>query len=119
MNDLQMTSDGDLHISNNDILVTDSIEQGIYIKLRWWFKEWKFGPTFGVKYFENVLVKNPNRTIIISEITKQILSVDGVKSVDNIVVSIDYKTRKANIKYSVLTENQDRFQREVSIWNMV
>ena len=37
MNDLQMTREGDLYV-NNDIAVTDSIEQGIYIRLRWFFK---------------------------------------------------------------------------------
>lgn len=36
MNDLQMTREGDLYV-NNDIAVTDSIEQGIYIRLRWFF----------------------------------------------------------------------------------
>ena len=55
MNDLQMTREGDLYV-NNDIAVTDSIEQGIYIRLRWFFKEWKFGPDYGVKYFENIFV---------------------------------------------------------------
>lgn len=118
MNDLQMTREGDLRIANNDILATDSIEQGIYIRLRWWFNEWKFGPGYGVKYFENVFVKNPNRQIIISEITNQILSVDGVKSVDDVVIEIDSAERTAVIKYKVTTESQERFEKEVSIWSM-
>ena len=70
MNDLQMTREGDLYV-NNDIAVTDSIEQGIYIRLRWFFKEWKFGPDYGVKYFENIFVKNPNKQLIINDISKQ------------------------------------------------
>ena len=49
MNDLQMTRDGDLAILNHDIIATDSIEQGIYIRLRWWYGEWKFGPDYGMK----------------------------------------------------------------------
>lgn len=119
MNDLQMTRDGDLCILNNDIMATDSIEQGIYIRLRWFFKEWKFGPNYGVRYFEDVFVKNPNRQIIISEISKEILSVNGVKSVDSVTVTINSAERTAVIKYKVTTESQERFEREVSIWNMV
>lgn len=117
MNDLQMTREGDLYV-NNDIAVTDSIEQGIYIRLRWFFKEWKFGPDYGVKYFENISVKNPNKQLIINDISKQILSVDGVKSVDNVTVSINSATREAVIKYTVTTESKERFEREVNIWNM-
>ena len=119
MNDLQMTKDGALCMYNNDILTTDSIEQGIYIRLRWWFGEWKFGPDYGVKYFENVFVKNPNKLLIINDISNQILSVEGVKSVDNLAVAIDYKTRKATIQYTVTTVSQERLKREVDIWNMV
>ena len=70
-----------------------------------------------MKYFENVFVKNPNRTLIMSDVSAQIMSVDGVKSVDQISVDIDYKTRKAIVKYLVTTENKERFEREVSIWN--
>ena len=117
MNDLQMTREGDLYV-NNDIAVTDSIEQGIYIRLRWFFNEWKFGPDYGVKYFENIFVKNPNKQLIINDISKQILSVDGVKSVDNVTVSINSTTREAVIKYTVTTESKERFEREVNIWNM-
>ena len=57
MNDLLMTMDGDLRITDHDISATDSIVQAIMIRLRWWFGEWKFGPGYGVKYFEHVLVK--------------------------------------------------------------
>lgn len=118
-NDIQMTREGDISLINNDILATDSVEQGIYIRLRWFFNEWKFWPEYGVKYFENVFVKNPNKTLITSDISQQILSVDGVKSVDNLEVSIDSKTRAATIKYTVTTESQERFEKEVKIWSMV
>lgn len=43
---------------------------------------------------------------------------DGVKSVDNVTVSINSATREAVIKYTVTTESKERFEREVNIWNM-
>lgn len=116
MNDLQMTQDGDLAILNHDIATTDSIEQSIYIRLRWWYKEWKFGPDYGMKYFENVFVKNPNKTLIMSDVSAQIAGVEGVKSVDKLSVDIDYRTRRAVISYAVTTD-KEKFEREVSIWS--
>lgn len=118
-NDIQMTRDGDISFINNDILATDSIEQGIYIRLRWFFKEWKFWPEYGVKYFENIFVKNPNKTLITSDISQQILSVEGVKSVDDLSVTIDYKNRAATITYKVTTESKEILEKEVNLWNMV
>ena len=117
MNDLQMTRDGDLRITDNDIAVTDSIEQGILIRLRWWFGEWRFGPDYGVKYFERVFVKNPNKTLIASDLQKQIMDVDGVLRVENIDIDMDYKTRSALIRYTVVTESLERYMREVRIWS--
>lgn len=117
MNDLQMTRDSDLCITGHDILPTDSIEQGICIRLRWWFNEWKFGPEHGVKYFEDFFVKNPNKQLIISDIRKQIMDVDGVREVNNIKVAIDHTKRSAVIKYTVTAENRERFEREVKIWS--
>ena len=116
MNDLLMTMDGDLRITDHDISATDSIVQAVMIRLRWWFGEWKFGPGYGVKYFEHVLVKNPNRTIIIREITRQILGVSGVSSVDDLKVEIDHKKREAVIKYAVTASSRERFNGEVDIW---
>lgn len=118
MNDLQMTRDSDLCILDHDILATDSIEQGIYIRLRWFFGEWKFGTGYGVKYFETFFVKNPNKMLIISAVREQIMDVEGVSEVNNLNVTIDYEKRSAVIKYSVTTENKESFEREVSIWSM-
>lgn len=117
-NDLQMTRDGDLCIAGNDILTTDSIEQGIFIRLRWWWNEWKFGPRFGVKYFEHVLVKNPDKLLMISDIREQLLNVEGVKAVEHIDVGVSHKDRTALIRYTVTTESLERLEREVAIWNM-
>ena len=69
-----------------------------------------------MKYYEHVLVKNPNKTVIMSEITKQITQVDGVQRVENLEVLIDPKNRKAVIRYTVVLENSEKYEGEVSIW---
>ncbi len=116
-NDLRMTKDGDLAIISHDIATTDSIEQGIYIRLRWWYGEWKFGPDYGMKYFEDILVKNPDRGLVARDVEEQIMNVDGVVKIDNLSVNIDYKMRRATIRYVVTTESKERLKKEVVIWN--
>ena len=51
-----------------------------------------------------------------SEITKQITQVDGVQRVENLEVLIDPKNRKAVIRYTVVLENSEKYEGEVSIW---
>lgn len=103
MNDLQMTRRGDLLITGYDIMVTDSVEQAILIKLRWFFGEWIYNTELGVQWFEKVLVKNPNKLLIRRMIEDAVLSVDGVKSVSNVTLSLNNATRKATIGFSVVT----------------
>lgn len=119
MNDLLMTKDGDLAVRDNDIQTTDSIIQAINIRLKWFFSEWRYGPDYGVKYFENIFVKNPKKQVIISEISNQILDVDGVASVDSVTLEINNSTRTALIKYTITTESMERYEKEVDVWNTV
>lgn len=103
MNDLQMTKNGDLLINGYDILATDSVEQAILIKLRWFFGEWIYNTELGIEWFEKVLVKNPNKLLIRRMIEDAVLSVDGVKSVSNVTLSLNNTTRKATIGFRVVT----------------
>lgn len=102
-NDIQMTRSGDIALSKFDILATDSIEQAILIKLRWFFGEWVYQTEFGVDWFGKVLVKNPNSLLIRRLIEDTILSVDGVTSVEDLTLTVNKKTRNGNISFIVHT----------------
>lgn len=104
MNDIQMTKNGDLAIMHSDIGTTDSIEQAIMIRLRWILGEYLYGPDFGIDYFGEVLVKNPNKLLITGIINEQILSVDGVSGVSNLKLVLDRKTRVGTISFRVETK---------------
>ena len=104
MNDLQMTRNGDLAISKFDILTTDSIEQAILIRLRWFFGEWIYNESIGIEWFEKVLVKNPNSLLIRRMLEDAILSVDGVLKVSDMKLTMNRKTRIARISFRVLTD---------------
>lgn len=118
-NDIQMTEKSDISLMGRDISTTNSIKQAILIRLRWFFAEWQYGPQYGVRYFEDVFIKNPNRTLVLSMISEIVRSVEGVKSVTDLTMQINNRTREANIRFTVTTTDKERFVQEVNIWRFV
>jgi hypothetical protein len=89
MKDLRLTRDGDLFVGPyTGLEITDSVAQAITVRLRWFFQEWRFAPEFGVPYFEEILVKNPNKLRITQIIREEVLSVEEVEEVKDISVEI-------------------------------
>ena len=117
--DIQMNDESDIFFYEKDIRTTNSIEQAIIIRLRWFFNEWQYGPQYGVDYYDKVFIKNPNRTIILAMIGSVIRGVDGVFSVENLRMDINAKTREARIYFTVITTSKERFDQEVDIWTFV
>ncbi len=103
MNDLAMTKRGDLALKNYDVLTTDSIEQAILIRLRWFFSEWIYDTSLGIEWFEKVLVKSPNRLLVRRMIEDAVLSVDGVTEVSDTKLTIFNSTRKAQVSFRYKT----------------
>lgn len=114
MFDLKITSAGDLHIDDvGDVEMTDSIRQAVLIRLRWFADEWRLGQGLGFPYFEEVLVKNPNIVKIKYLIRDEVMSVDGVTSVESVDIDVDSKTRCAKI-YVAFTAGEDSYKEEVT-----
>lgn len=103
MNDLAMTKRGDLALKDYDILTTDSIEQAILIRLRWFFSEWIYDTSLGIEWFEKVLIKKPNRLLVRRMIEDAVLSVDGVTEVSDTKLTIFNSTRKAQVSFRYKT----------------
>ena len=102
MKDILLTANGDLAVGKTgDIFITDSVRQAIRVRLRWFFQEWRLGPAFGIPYYEEILVKNPNDLRIKQIIRDEILTVEEVDDVRNIVLSVNTKTRAAVISFTV------------------
>ena len=75
MKDLLLTSEGDLAVVPKSFVnLTDSVAQAITVRLRWFFNEWRFAPQYGVPYFEEILIKNPN-DLRITQIIREDISV--------------------------------------------
>jgi len=92
----------DLVIQNGDILLIDNAErvgQQIKIKLRSFLGEWFLDTTYGVPYWEDILIKNPSLDHIRNILRQQILSVTDVKSVTSLTLSLDKKTRSLTVSF--------------------
>ena len=113
--DILLTPDGDLNITENgDIQLTESVRQAVRIRLLWFFREWRFAPTFGVPYFEDVLIKNPNITRIRAHVRREVLSVREVTDIRNLQVDMNEHRRMARISFIVVT-SEETYMEEVEI----
>ena len=115
MNDLRLTQDGDLYFSENgDVEFTQSVIQAIAIRLRWFLGEWRINTNYGIPYYDEILIKNPSMALLDDRIRTEILSVDGVESIENLDISIDKKTRKCSISFTVIV-NEESLEGEVNV----
>lgn len=113
--DILLTPDGDLYVNETgDIELTTSIRQAVIIRLKWFFEEWRFAPEFGVPYFEEIFVKNPNDMRIRQIIREECMTVDGVSDVRNIKLTVNPVTREATISLKIVTLEQS-YMEEVKI----
>ena len=114
MKDLLLNKYGDLVVNpTTGITITDSVAQAIAIRLKWFFNEWRFAPQYGIPYFEEILVKNPNNLRVRQLIRDEIMSVDEVEQVTKLNITMN-PDRKAHISFSVIAAGKQS-EMEVSI----
>ncbi len=115
MVDILLTRDGDIALTENgDISLTDSIRQAVSVRLKWIFKEWRLGPQYGLPWFEEIFVKNPNIPKIKSLIRSEIVQTEGVTNAVVDSVKYDPKTRSAHFVYTVYI-GEDKYMEEVEL----
>ena len=92
---------GDLAVSGGALVfATDAqaVVQAVRSRLLTFRGEWYLDLGYGVPYFEDVLVKNPNLPAIAATLRAQILSVPGVLEI--VSFSFDYLgTRELRVNY--------------------
>lgn len=97
----------DIILDNSDCLMIDNAErvaQQILITLRFWYGEWFLNVNDGVPYLEYILIKQPNMAHIRQILTEQIQSVEGVKSVTDMMLEFDQRARTLLVEYSATTD---------------
>ncbi|MCK4521363.1 MAG: hypothetical protein KAU20_02230 [Nanoarchaeota archaeon] len=115
MKDLKLTTvsdpttqnpDHDLAIENYDLVLIDGIEQvaqNLRIRLWFFFGEWFLDTSQGVRFFEDVNVKEPNFPNIESLLKDMILSTQDVQSLLEFTMEYDRTQRKLTVEFTVNT----------------
>ncbi|WP_066733528.1 hypothetical protein [Cupriavidus sp. D384] len=107
--DLALDDGHDLDLSHNgDCWLVDGagrIGQQIRVTLRALLGEWFLDTTFGVPYFEAVLVKNPNRAALEAIFRARIADVPGVRTVRRIDFRIDRERRSLEVDFAADTDH--------------
>lgn len=115
MSDVLLSSQGDIVVNPvGDISLTESIVQEVLIRLRWIRNEWRLGPDLGFTWFEDVLVKNPNRDVIRQLIREEILQVEGVTDAE--VTETGYSRGERKASYQIrFTVGEEEYKEEVTM----
>lgn len=104
MSQLLQDSTGDLVFTNNQLTFVDGadqVKQSIIQRFRTFAGEWFLDTSLGIPYFQNVLVKNPNLTLIESYFKNELWAVPGVLSIINFSLNFDPVARTISISCSV------------------
>ena len=119
----RLDENGDYSFGNNSldyIEDNEAIIQAIKTKLYLFYGEWWEDISLGLPMFQSILgqVSNENlrRTVILLS-AEQIQSVEGVSSVDSIVVGIS--ARKLTLDIDVTTEYGTSVNTEVELYNVI
>jgi len=105
MQDLLLTDEGgvwDLLLVNNDLVVisdADALIQKIAIKLKFFFAEWYLDTSVGIKYFESILIKNPDLNLIENIYKAAILDEPEIISLVEFQVDYDNQLRKLDVTW--------------------
>lgn len=103
--DIKLDVFGDVDFTDNEISLvteTDAIAQHLRIRLRTFLGEWFLDTRIGMPYFEEFLVKNPNRLVMDARLREAILETPGIASLTSINYELDGFTRALSISFEAV-----------------
>lgn len=98
---LELDDSGQLVLVENQ----DEVKQFLIQKLRAFRGEWFLDITLGVPYYESILVKNPNPTLIEALLVDEILATPGTLEILEFELDLDKATRELSLNLKVLGED--------------
>lgn len=96
----------DLEVTNYDLSFVseiDRVRQQLRIRLWFFYAEWFLDTTYGVKYYELILIKNPNLGTVASALKATILDTPDVVNLLEYAQSFDTVLRKLTVNFTVDT----------------
>tara|TARA_R110000787_G_scaffold201578_1_gene312389 strand:- start:2745 stop:3107 length:363 start_codon:yes stop_codon:yes gene_type:complete len=112
MTTLKLNSDNDLDFTNRGFVVLqgtntdDEILQRMRVRLNFFKGEWFLNSEHGLPYFQDILgVTNIDLNAVSSLFREQLLSVEGVREIQESEIDYDKVTRKITYIFSALSVN--------------
>lgn len=98
---------GDLRVVSGDLVLTSDanalgsqyVLQNILQRLRLFYGEWFLNKRIGVRYYQVVLLKSPNRSLVDAEFQKTILQTPGVMRLTQWSINFAPATRTISIGF--------------------
>lgn len=91
----------DLVVIDGNVPIYNGLDQRIDCMLRTFRGEWWLDPTLGVPYFEEILKKNPDMSVVRQAFASVILSVPGVQEITSLEVKFLRSTRAFRVDFWV------------------
>lgn len=108
MKDLLLNSNhSDLVIQNYDLQIVDGseqIKQNLAIRLRFFLGEWYLNIDEGIPYYQDILIKSPNRTRVESIFKETIINTLGVSQILSFESDFNAIQRKYSVKFQAETD---------------
>lgn len=108
--DIFVDSTGDVSVPSTGVIrltsgLLETTKQRLTIKIRTFLGEWFLDTRVGVPYFRDILIKNPNLSIIRVIFRRLLLGDEAVDSVPKLELEFDSASRKLFVTFdAVLTD---------------
>lgn len=91
--------------SGKPVILTgiDAIKQKVKLRLRFFLGEWFLNTAEGVAWRQNILIKNPNITVVNTLIKKAILGTEGIDGLLSFELITNNSTRTLTINFKAQT----------------
>ncbi len=101
---------GDISLTGSDLVLTsgaEAIEQHLRQRLQTFFAEWFLDSRIGVPYFQQILKKNPNFTVVDSVLKKEIIETPGIEELTKFELNLDNPVRELRVTFVARTIEGD------------
>jgi hypothetical protein len=110
MANLELDTAGDLLVTNNALTIVEgdaAIRQHLSTRLQFFKGEWPMDQRLGVPYYEYVLVKNPDLSLVRSIFRKAILDTPGIDTLEEFTLSYDNPSRVLGLSFTAKKTDGD------------
>lgn len=110
--DILLDSDGDIDITDNSAsLVTEyeAIAQHLKIRLRTFLGEWFLDTRVGIPYYQEFLIKRPNKLVMDTRLREAILETPGITDLGPLEYSFDGANRTLAISFQATLDSGTDF----------